>query len=61
MPWTECEASGLSGLWRLRFAFEGGDGDGGSGHFYVCKRTAELNEHFGDLLHKIQDLEVSDH
>lgn len=40
-----------------RFAFEGGGADGG-GHFYVCERTGELNEHFGDLLHKIQDLEV---
>ena len=42
----------------LRLAFEGGDAESG-GHFYVCDRTAELNEHFGDLLHKIQDLEAS--
>jgi hypothetical protein len=41
----------------FRLAFEGGGGDGG-GHFYMCDRTTELNEHFGDLLHKIQDLEV---
>ena len=44
-------------LMMCRLAFEGGDADS-SGHFYVCDRTAELNEHFGDLLHKIQDLEV---
>ena len=43
---------------HLRLAFEGGGGADGGGHFYVCDRTAELNEHFGDLLHKIQDLEV---
>jgi hypothetical protein len=42
----------------LRLAFEGGDAESG-GYFYVCDRTAELNEHFGDLLHKIQDLEAS--
>ena len=43
---------------RPRLAFEGGGGADSGGHFYVCDRTAELNEHFGDLLHKIQDLEV---
>jgi hypothetical protein len=43
---------------HARLAFEGGGGADSGGHFYVCERTAELNEHFGDLLHKIQDLEV---
>lgn len=43
---------------HTRLAFEGGSGADSGGHFYVCERTAELNEHFGDLLHKIQDLEV---
>jgi hypothetical protein len=44
--------------WHDRLAFEGGSGADSGGHFYVCERTTELNEHFGDLLHKIQDLEV---
>lgn len=41
-----------------RLAFEGRPGEEG-GHFYTCLRTAELNQQFGDLLHKIGDMEVA--
>ena len=39
------------------FAFES-EGDEGFGAFYRCNRTKALDTRFGDLLHKIQDLEV---
>lgn len=39
------------------FAFEN-EGDEGFGAFYRCERTKALDTRFGDLLHKIQDLEV---
>ena len=40
------------------FAFEG-TGSEAEGMYYKCETTAQLNHEFGDLLHKIQDLEVS--
>ena len=40
------------------FAFEGNGSELG-GMFYHTDRTRQLNAHFGDMLHKIQDLEVS--
>ena len=39
------------------FAFES-EGEEGFGAFYRCDRTKALDTRFGDLLHKIQDLEV---
>ena len=39
------------------FAFEGNGGEVG-GMYYHTDRTRQLNAHFGDMLHKIQDLEV---
>ena len=39
------------------FAFEGSGGEVG-GMYYHTDRTRQLNAHFGDMLHKIQDLEV---
>jgi len=40
------------------FAFEGNGGEV-RGMYYHTDRTCQLNAHFGDMLHKIQDLEVS--
>lgn len=42
------------------FAFEGGGGgdDEAGGFYYRCNRTRELHAEFGDMLHKIHDLEV---
>ena len=40
------------------FAFEGNGSELG-GMYYHTDRTRQLNAHFGDMLHKIQDLEVS--
>jgi len=42
----------------FQFAFEGNGGEVG-GMYYHTDRTRQLNAHFGDMLHKIQDLEVS--
>jgi len=39
------------------FAFEGVD-DGVPGMFYRCTRTRELQAEFGDMLHRIHDLEA---
>ena len=39
------------------FAFEGNGGEVG-GMYYHTDRTRQLNARFGDMLHKIQDLEV---
>ena len=39
------------------FAFEGSGGEV-DGMYYHTDRTRQLNAHFGDMLHKIQDLEV---
>ena len=41
------------------FAFEGG-GDDGGGFYYRCERTRQLHTEFGDMLHRIHDLEVRD-
>lgn len=41
----------------FEFAFEGSGGEVG-GMYYHTDRTRQLNAHFGDMLHKIQDLEV---
>jgi hypothetical protein len=41
----------------FEFAFEGNGGEVG-GMYYHTDRTSQLNTHFGDMLHKIQDLEV---
>lgn len=41
----------------FEFAFEGSGGEVG-GIYYHTDRTRQLNAHFGDMLHKIQDLEV---
>ena len=40
------------------FAFEGNGSELG-GMYYHTDRTRQLNAHFGDMLHKIQDLEVT--
>ena len=40
-----------------QFAFEG-NGAEVDGMYYHTDKTRELNAHFGDMLHKIQDLEV---
>lgn len=40
-----------------QFAFEG-NGAEVDGTYYHTDKTKELNAHFGDMLHKIQDLEV---
>lgn len=42
----------------FQYAFEGNGGEVG-GMYYHTDRTRQLNAHFGDMLHKIQDLEVS--
>lgn len=39
------------------FAFEAEDG-GVRGMYYRCGRTRELQAEFGDMLHRIHDLEV---
>ena len=39
------------------FAFEGAD-EGVPGMYYRCNRTRDLQAHFGDMLHRIHDLEV---
>ena len=39
------------------FAFEGEDG-GVRGTYYRCDRTRELQAEFGDMLHRIHDLEA---
>ncbi len=44
----------------FKFAFEG-VGEEAGGHYYTSNRSQELNDRFGDLLHKIRDLEVSLH
>ena len=41
----------------FKFAFEG-VGEEAGGHYYTSDRSQELNDRFGDLLHKICDLEV---
>jgi DNA mismatch repair protein MSH5 len=40
-----------------QFAFEGSSEEG-HGTYYNTTRTRQLNARFGDMLHKIQDLEV---
>ena len=40
------------------FAFEAED-DGVRGMYYRCGRTRELQAEFGDMLHRIHDLEAS--
>ncbi|DBA75705.1 TPA: MutS protein msh5 [Trebouxia sp. C0005] len=42
----------------FQFAFEGNGGEV-SGMYYHTDRTRQLNAHFGDMLHQIQDLEGS--
>ena len=42
----------------FKFAFEGA-GEEAGGFYYTTQRCQELNDHFGDLLHKIRDLEVN--
>lgn len=54
---TACPPPTAARLTGDRFAFEGRTGEE-AGHFYTCTRTAELNAHFGDLLHKIGDMEA---
>lgn len=39
------------------FAFEGTD-EGVPGMYYRCDRTRDLQAQFGDMLHRIHDLEV---
>lgn len=39
------------------FAFEGSD-EGVAGMYYRCTATRELQAEFGDMLHRIHDLEV---
>lgn len=41
----------------FKFAFEGVGSEAG-GYYYTSDRSQELNDRFGDLLHKIRDLEV---
>jgi len=41
----------------FKFAFEG-VGAEAVGFYYTSQRSQELNAEFGDLLHKIRDLEV---
>lgn len=41
----------------FKFAFEGAGAEAG-GYYYTSNRSQELNQQFGDLLHKIRDLEV---
>lgn len=41
----------------FQFAFEG-NGAEVDGMYYHTDKTRQLNAHFGDMLHKIQDLEV---
>jgi hypothetical protein len=41
----------------FKFAFEG-VGAEAEGYYYTSQRCQELNAEFGDLLHKIRDLEV---
>ena len=47
----------LDALPDYSLAFEA-DGDDGHCAYYYCDRTRELSEQLGDLLYKIQDLEV---
>jgi hypothetical protein len=42
------------------FVFEG-SGEQAGGYYYRCDRTRELHAEFGDILHKIHDLEVQHH
>lgn len=42
----------------FKVAFEG-SGEATEGFYYYSDRTKELNARFGDMLHKIQDLEVN--
>lgn len=42
------------------FAFEDVSAEG-AGMYYRCNRTRELQAEFGDVLHRIQDLEVRAH
>ena len=42
----------------FKFAFEGA-GEEAGGFYYTTQRCQELNDHFGDLLHKIRDLEAN--
>ena len=42
------------------FAFEGA-GDEAGAAFYKCDATRELHTRFGDMLHRIHDLEVPSH
>ncbi len=39
------------------FAFEDASAEG-SGMYYRCERTRDLQAEFGDMLHRIHDLEV---
>jgi hypothetical protein len=48
----------LDALPDYTLAFEA-DGDDGHSAYYYCDRSRELSEEFGDLLYKIQDLEVT--
>lgn len=41
-----------------QFAFQG-NSDEGLGNYYYTDTTRQLNLQFGDMLHKIRDLEVS--
>lgn len=44
------------------FGFEGPAGEGEEGEeswYYKCEVTEELNQQYGDILHRIKDLEVS--
>jgi hypothetical protein len=44
-------------LLDYEFAFEGPD-EGVPGMYYRCDCTRDLQAHFGDMLHRIHDLEV---
>ena len=44
-------------LLDYEFAFEGSDG-GVRGMYYRCSRTRELQAEFGDMLHRIHDMEA---
>ncbi|GAB4818643.1 hypothetical protein N2152v2_005689 [Parachlorella kessleri] len=43
-----------------QLAFEVAGGEEGCGTYYNTARTRQLNARFGDMLHKIQDLEVTE-
>ena len=51
------DVTNLQVLPDFAFAFEG-SGEDGCGFYYTCERTRQLSERFGDLLHKIRDLEA---